>query len=109
MAGTFETQKGKGGFRFNLKAPNGKVILSSETYKTRSGAENGIASVKANARDKSNYEERKARDGQSYFVLKAGNGEIIGRSETYKSSSGRKHGIDSVKRNAGRAKIKDKT
>jgi uncharacterized protein YegP (UPF0339 family) len=33
MAGIFETKKGKGGFRFNLKAPNGKTILSSETYK----------------------------------------------------------------------------
>lgn len=97
MTGKFETKKGKGGFRFNLIAPNGKVILSSETYKSKAGLENGIASVKANARDKSNYEERKARDGQSYFVLKAGNGEIIGRSETYQSSSGRKKGIESVK------------
>jgi uncharacterized protein YegP (UPF0339 family) len=53
MDGKFETKKGKGGFRFNLIAPNGKVILSSETYKSKAGLENGIASVKANARDKS--------------------------------------------------------
>jgi uncharacterized protein YegP (UPF0339 family) len=109
MAGKFELKKGKGGFRFNLKAPNGKAILTSETYQTKSGAENGIASVKANARDKSNFEERKAKNGQTYFVLKAGNGEIIGRSETYESSSGRENGIDSVKRNAGKARVEDKT
>ncbi len=109
MTGKFEIKKGSGGVRFNLKAPNGRVILTSETYTTKSAAQNGIASVKANARDKNNFEERKARNGQTYFVLKAGNGEIIGKSETYESSSGRKNGIDSVKRNAGRAKVDDKT
>ena len=52
---------------------------------------------------------RKAKNDQTYFVLKAANEEIIGRSETYEPSSGRKNGIDSVKRNAGKAKIEDKT
>lgn len=30
---------------FNLKAANGQVILTSELYKTKASAENGIASV----------------------------------------------------------------
>ncbi len=109
MAGKFEIKKGAGGYRFNLKAANGRVVLSSETYTSRAGAENGIASVKTNARDKTKFEERTARNNQTYFVLKAGNGEIIGRSETYESSSGRRNGIDSVKRNAGKARVDDKT
>lgn len=108
MSGKYEIEKGRGGYRFNLKAPNGKVILSSETYTTKAGAQTGIASVKANAKAKSHFEERKSRDGDPYFVLKAKNGEIIGRSETYSSSSARQSGIESVQRNAG-AKIEDKT
>ena len=47
MAGKYEIQKAKDGqFYFNLKASNGQVILSSEMYKAKSGATNGIESVK---------------------------------------------------------------
>ena len=108
MAGKYEIKKGKGGYRFNLKASSGKIILTSEQYTTKGGAQTGIASVKANAKSKIHFEERKAGNGQSYFVLKAKNGEIIGRSETCASPAGRKNGIDSVKRNSG-AKVADKT
>lgn len=108
MPGKYEIEKGRGGYRFNLKAANGKKILTSETYTTKAGARTGIASVKANGRAKSNFEKRTARNGDPYFVLKAQNGETIGRSETYSSGSGRENGIESVQRNAG-ARVKDKT
>lgn len=50
MAGKFEVFQDKsGGFRFNLKAGNGEVIASSESYTTKTAALNGIASVKKNA------------------------------------------------------------
>ncbi len=50
MAGKFEIKKGSSGkFRFNLKAGNGQIILSSETYETKQSAEKGIESVKKNA------------------------------------------------------------
>ena len=52
--GKFEITKDKAGeFRFNLKAGNGQVILSSEGYKTKDACNNGIASVKKNAPDAS--------------------------------------------------------
>lgn len=38
-----------GQWHFVLKAPNGRVILQSETYKSKAGAENGIRSIKENA------------------------------------------------------------
>jgi hypothetical protein len=109
MPSKFELKRGKGGYRFNLKAPNGQTILTSEQYASKSGAENGIRSVKENAKRKGQFEKRKAQNGQTYFVLKAKNGETIGRSETYKSLAGRKNGMDSVQRNAGSAKLEDKT
>ena len=50
MAGKFELFKDKKGeFRWRLKAGNGEIIATSEGYKTKAGANNGIASVQKNA------------------------------------------------------------
>ena len=50
MAGKFEIIKDKRGeFRFHLKAGNGEIIASSEGYKTKASAQNGIESVQKNA------------------------------------------------------------
>ncbi|NUU31792.1 DUF1508 domain-containing protein [Arthrobacter sp. C9C5] len=50
MAGKFEVYKDKsGGYRFRLKAGNGEVIASSESYKSKASALNGVESVKKNA------------------------------------------------------------
>ncbi|HET6292352.1 MAG TPA: YegP family protein, partial [Kribbella sp.] len=50
MAGKFELYEDKsGGFRFRLKAGNGEIIATSESYKTKASAQNGIESVKSNA------------------------------------------------------------
>ncbi len=83
MAAKFEIKKGSSGqYRFNLKAGNGEIILSSENYKEKQGAQRGIEAVKKNALDDKNYERKEASNGEPFFVLKAANGETIGRSET---------------------------
>src|SRR5262245_48060922 len=46
------------------------------------------------------FEIEKASDGQFFFRLKAGNGEIILSSEQYKAKANAQGGIDSVKANA---------
>ena len=108
MAAKFEIKKGSSGqYRFNLKAGNGEIILTSESYQSKLGAERGIESVKANAPNDSRYERKTASSGQPFFVLKAGNGEPIGRSETYSSTSAMENGIESVKRNAPSAVVED--
>lgn len=53
------------------------------------------------------FEVKKQKDGQFYFVLKAGNGEIIARSEAYKAKSGCMNGIESVRKNAPSAQVVD--
>lgn len=106
MAGKFELNTSSNGkFFFNLKAGNGEVILSSEMYETKAAAQNGIESVKKNAADEARFDRRTAKNGDPYFVLKAGNGEEIGRSETYSSTSAMENGIESVKTNAPDAAI----
>jgi uncharacterized protein YegP (UPF0339 family) len=110
MPGKFELKKsGDGQFFFNLKAGNGQVILSSERYTERRGAEGGIASVQKNASNDDRYERKKASDGQSYFVLTATNGQTIGRSEMYRTASSMEKGIASVKKNAPEAPTVDRT
>lgn len=86
-------------FHFRLKASNGEIIMQSQGYKDKGGAENGIASVAKNGADESKFEKKEASNGKFYFVLKAGNGQIIGQSQQYKSESGRDNGIKSVAKN----------
>ena len=50
MAARFVLQKGSTGkFRFNLVAPNGQVIATSEAYESGASAISRIESVKRNA------------------------------------------------------------
>lgn len=94
-----------GEFQFNLKAGNGQVILTSEGYSSQSGCTNGIESTKKNAPDDARYDRITTNAGKFRFNLKAGNGQIIGSSETYESESGRENGIESVKKNAPDAEV----
>lgn len=94
-----------GEFYFSLKAGNGEIILSSEMYSSKSSRDNGIESVKENAPKDERYDKNTSASGKYYFNLKAGNGQVIGNSEMYESTSGRDNGIESVKKNAPGASI----
>ena len=98
-------QDSKSEFRFRLKANNGQSILASEGYSAKSGCMNGIESVRKNSQDDSKYDRKKSSNGKHYFNLKASNGQIIGTSEMYESSSGMENGIASVKTNAPTATV----
>jgi uncharacterized protein YegP (UPF0339 family) len=110
MAGYFELKTAAGAqFMFNLKAGNHEVILTSERYASKQGAVDGIASVQKNAPDDGRYQRKAAKDNSPYFVLLAANGERLGKSEMYSSSSAMESGIASVKANAPSATTKDLT
>lgn len=97
MSGKFVVSKGKDGqFYFVLKAANSQTILQSEGYKTLKSCQNGIESVRKNAQDPKRFVCNTARDGRTYFSLKAVNGQEIGRSQMYKSDSGCRNGMKSV-------------
>ncbi|WP_346882310.1 YegP family protein [uncultured Algibacter sp.] len=106
--GKFEIKKDKSEqYRFNLKANNGQIILSSEAYKAKASCENGIESVRTNSQDDDKFERLTAKDDSPYFNLKATNGQVIGTSEMYSSTSAMENGIASVKTNAPEATIED--
>lgn len=105
----FEINKDKAGeFRFNLKASNGQIILSSEGYKTKASCENGIESVRKNSTSDARFERKETNTGHK-FNLKSTNGQVIGTSEVYNSKAGMENGIASVAKNAPIATIDDTT
>ena len=108
MPGKFElTQDSEGGYRFRLKASNGRVILSSpEGYRTRAACLKGIRSVMANADTVGNYAVGES-DAGFRFVIMARNGRILGVSEDYATERARDRGISSVLRQAPKARIED--
>lgn len=110
MSGWFELSKSSDGqFKFVLKAGNGEVVLTSELYKTRASADNGIASVRTNSPLEERYDKKVASNGKFYFNLKAGNHQVIGTSQMYVTEQSRDKGIASVKNNGGTETVKDKT
>ena len=104
--GKFEVKTDKAGkFRFNLKASNGQVILSSQGYSTKAACENGIESVKKNSQNDAMYERVESSNGKPYFNLKSSNGQVIGTSQMYSSEKALENGMDSVKKNAPGAAV----
>ena len=68
---------------------------------------NGIESVHTNSQRDGAFEVKTVKNGQTYFVLKATNGQVVGQSEQYKTPSGCQTGIESVKENAPDVKISE--
>jgi len=94
MAGKYELKKTTNNqFRWTLIAANGEPLLTSETYVTKQGAENGIAAAMRQSGSLGNYSKLTARDGSPYFNLLAGNNQVLGTSETYSAATARDRGI----------------
>ena len=110
MAAKYQVYKdAKGEFRFRLCAGNGQTILASEGYTKRDGCMNGIASVQKNSPMDERYERKTSSSGKPYFVLKAGNNQVIGNSQMYESESSRDNGIASVKECGPSTTVEDQT
>ncbi|WP_115124041.1 YegP family protein [Marinirhabdus gelatinilytica] len=103
----FELKKSNDKYHFVLKASNGQVILSSQMYASKSGAMNGIESVKKNCGDDASFEKKEAKNGKFHFNVKSTNGQIIGSSQMYAGESGMNNGIESVQKNAPGAEVKE--
>jgi uncharacterized protein len=95
-------------FTFNLKAGNNEVVLTSQSYASQKNAEEGIASVQRFGTKAENFELLTSTAGEPYFVLKASNGQVIGKSEMYKSEAAAKNGMASVIKNAAAKEVQIK-
>lgn len=110
MAARYELRRAAGSeYYFNLRAANEEIVLTSERYSTKSGAQSGIDSVRVNSPIDARYDRRSSTNGQHYFVLRGANHEVIGQSEMYTSTAARETGIQSVKTNGPTAPVSDLT
>ena len=118
--GKFVIRNVASGVKFDLKATNGQVIATSESYKTKAACVKGLMSVKMNAAA-ANVEDQTVegyaaaqhpkfemyvdKAGEYRFRLKARNGKVIAVSEGYVTKVNCENGIQSVKNNAPDAEI----
>jgi uncharacterized protein YegP (UPF0339 family) len=108
MIASFEIKKTtEGRYMFHLRSASDQILLTSQTYATREGAEHGIVSVKQNAGHDERYEEKTGTNGEPYFVLHAANRLVLGRSEMYPSTAAMRKAMESVKKNGPIAGILD--
>jgi len=110
MTGKFELYKDKAGeFRFRLKSAAGATLLSSEGYAAKPSALNGIASVQKNAMEANRFETKESTSGKPYFVLKSGNGQVIGQSSMFAGGTECEQAVAAVQAAAPGAETDDQT
>lgn len=115
MTGKFVLKDTKTGIKFDLRAGNSQVILTSEVYSSLAACKKGIESVRNNApvaaiedqtvlgyiaEKNPKFEIYLDKSGEYRFRLKSKNGQTIGTGEGYKAKTGCKNGIESVMKNA---------
>lgn len=101
---------------------NSEIMVWPENYASKTGAQNCIASLKANVGSAPivdltiggtgsgyRFEIVASSNGQYFTRFKASNGETMVRSETYTAKQNAKNCADSVKRNAKDAFVADET
>ena len=98
--GSFVASKSKNGEDyFTLKTVDGKTLLRSEMYTTRTACYSGIESVRKNCLIDKRYERKVSSNNKHYFNLKAINGQVIGTSDMFESAEEIENIIGSVKIN----------
>lgn len=73
-------------YYFHFVDKNGRVLLHSRAYITRSSRDSGLRAVIKNAGSEARYETR-IEDGRYYFVLRAGNRRELARSAYFASAA----------------------
>ena len=102
--GNFIIKRGTTGeYYFNLLDDNSQILLTSQIHSSKSFCFKSIDLVR-NSFSYDNYESRQTTDNMHYFVLKAANGKIIGKSEMYPSKAAMENGIESVKKHGNNTK-----
>ena len=85
-------------WHFHVVSGNGRTLLTSEAYTSRTGAINGLLSVVANGVDPAQYSLNQAANGGYNLRLKALNNEIIAFTQVYSTKSSATRAITSCVR-----------
>src|SRR6185503_20724897 len=82
-------------WRFHVVSGNGRTLLTSEGYTSRTGALNGILSVLDNGVDPAMYQVNKTASGKYNLRLRAANYEVIAFTQAYATKSSATRAINS--------------
>ncbi|NVB84917.1 MAG: YegP family protein [Kofleriaceae bacterium] len=83
------------GWHFHVVSGNGRTLLTSEAYTSRTGALNGVLSVLDNGVDPAMYATNKTASGKYNLRLTAANHEIIAFTQAYSTKSSATRAIGS--------------
>ncbi len=78
---------------FQMLDDDRNIVLESQAYTSKDARDNGIESVRENISNPGRYEVFTG-DGDSYFILKAANGQEIGRSRTFSNDEEREETME---------------
>lgn len=95
--GKYEVFPEAGFFKYRLKASNGEILIVSQGYSARTGATNGIDTLKRNI-ETGTFEIYTDKNDFSQFAIKGNAGRIIALGEFYESKKRCESAIESVKR-----------
>jgi uncharacterized protein YegP (UPF0339 family) len=102
----FEIYKDKSGdYRFRLKRHDGRIVLSSDAYKTMETCKRALHKVRNYAVNDAFIERTITKSGRFRFEIKAKNHHVIARSPSFKSAARRDSALAMVRRNATELEI----
>jgi hypothetical protein len=84
----FDLWKDGSAYVFQLVSAQGETLIDSQDYSSRAAALGGLVSVLDNGTRTGRYTVVVGADGRAYFELRASNGQIIGKSNTYATRVG---------------------
>ena len=83
----FASFKEEGGEYYFAYKNKGTIYLMSEGYSSDRARNNGIQSVEKNIKIKDRFKMMEPKNGQHYFVLKAGNNQEIAKSKSFNNEA----------------------
>lgn len=85
-------------YSFNLKAPNGKVLLTSICFHNKLKVSKTIKTLHAESLKELSFERKTNFEGKFLCNLKNKEGSVIGHSQLYSSEAGLENGISNLKK-----------
>ncbi len=82
---------------FVMRSEDGRTVLASEAYNARTGAVNGIESVRVNGKLANRYQLRETANGVSFILRAANNQEIAESGETFPDAERAQAAIDETR------------
>jgi len=109
MPAVFELNALDDQFQFRLVHTNGDKLLMSKLYADKAAAEQAIKDVRVGSLMSNQIAKGQAENGNHYFVIKNGGGEVIAQSDLFDSEMTFDNTLHTVKDQACVAEVVDKT